>query len=91
MESRRYWGLRPDTECGEPRCAEGPAGPWSAVVGADTAVPGIGWALAIPINGILAGYYPPGTPPGTTPPPHPPVPHVLLRYHRTRHTCCTAV
>ena len=83
MESRRYGTLRTDTECEEPRCAEGPARALECLGGRRTAGPVIGWALAIPMCvswvvhrlGIVPGIPPSRYPTRYTHPPVHPSPH----------------
>ena len=64
-ESRPYW---PQVGCGSPRCAEGPAGAWSAwedTVGAGLLLVGP-WQYHGGLLGSTSPLYPPGIPtPGT--------------------------
>ena len=68
VESRPYWLQGGYAECEEPGCAEGLAEAWSALVDADNASNGSGWALAIPIPRVRDRL-------GTTPPLVPGIPH----------------
>ena len=66
------WGPAPREEA---RCAEGPGGPWSALLDACT---GLGYWLGPgnTNNRVLAGYYPSHHPPGIPPSQYPTRQHV---------------
>ena len=70
-ESRLYWVQEGYLSAGSPGCAEGPGLGLECPGWAQNCVSGTGWALAIPINGRVAGEgstQPPGIPlPGTHP------------------------
>ena len=81
MESRPYWVLRPDAECEEPRCAEGPRRPWSAWVDADNAL----GALVGPWQYQCTGWVGSGVVPHPVYPPYRTPPDTTLYRHPVDH------
>ena len=94
MESRHIGVWRQVSECEEPRCAEGPGRPWSALADADSAV--YDWLgpgnTNIQLYGDRLGTTRYTTPPGTQPMHHPGYPPVPVRaMHSTGASAVTAV